>query len=559
MKSIPLTALLVESNVRKQGAGKDDDAGLAASVRELGVLQPIVVREEASGGYRIIFGHRRAQAAKAAGLKDIPAEVIDVPADKIAAMQAAENMVRTGMSELDEWRAMTQLQADGLSLQQAAAAIGVKERDARRLDLLGSMHPDMLALMEEFGVPDREDVLRHIATAPFDVQAKATKAKGVVTGKGMNRAIRWWDIGKACQRQEISARIALFDIDEERKKTGLAFIDDLFAKADDPDRLTTTDIKGFLGAQERAARKLAEDRTAKGAVTLFTTISNGNLVVPDGWGRGYNLWSSDPKDWPKHKDSDGKAVAIAVKRDGYGVGELTACVVEKAVPKAKGAAARDPDAPPPAPKPSISKDGLDMIATIKGDMLRGYFERSADLLGSENLLVALLLALCASNVRVSGRGGTEYGVHDFQDIAAKLVSADGRLDWPVDQLSTFAASVIGRIIGFDTPKARGRSGPVADVLARAYDVPLPRFDTAEFLATVHGETIRALAKEAGVAPSIKKVSDLRAALVGKLPDWRPAEAEFAADWKPKSIDAVLHGDGEDEGDDEDEDAEREAA
>jgi ParB family chromosome partitioning protein len=101
---------------------------LAQSIREQGVLQPILVRPlqaQANGPYEIIAGERRFQAAKRAGLTDIP--VIIKPLDNQAALAVAliENLQRQDLSALEEAQGISRLIDEfGLTHDQAAQAVG---------------------------------------------------------------------------------------------------------------------------------------------------------------------------------------------------------------------------------------------------------------------------------------------------------------------------------------------------------------------------------------------------------------------------------------------------
>lgn len=102
---------------------------LTASVRELGVLQPLLVRREGTG-YELIAGERRWRAAKRAGLQDVP--VIVREADDMASLEQAlvENLHRQDLNALEEAAAYQQL-AEDFSLTQAKIAQRVgKSRSA---------------------------------------------------------------------------------------------------------------------------------------------------------------------------------------------------------------------------------------------------------------------------------------------------------------------------------------------------------------------------------------------------------------------------------------------
>ncbi len=83
---------------------------LAASIAVHGVIQPIVVRELADGGYQLIAGERRARAAKLAGLETIPAVVRDAGADETSLELALiENLQREDLNAIETAQAYREL------------------------------------------------------------------------------------------------------------------------------------------------------------------------------------------------------------------------------------------------------------------------------------------------------------------------------------------------------------------------------------------------------------------------------------------------------------------
>ncbi len=109
----------------------DEDAleGLTDSVRELGVLQPVLVRAK-DDGFELIAGERRWRAAKRAGLPTIPAVIR--PTDDVSSLEQAlvENLHRQDLNALEEAAAYQQLIEDfGLTQDQVAKRVG-KSRSA---------------------------------------------------------------------------------------------------------------------------------------------------------------------------------------------------------------------------------------------------------------------------------------------------------------------------------------------------------------------------------------------------------------------------------------------
>jgi len=100
---------------------------LAASMREHGVLQPLLVSEDPDGGYVLIAGERRWRAAKRAGLGQVPA-VIRERTDEALELELAlvENLQRRDLTPLEEARAYEQLRTErGLSQAEIADRVGL--------------------------------------------------------------------------------------------------------------------------------------------------------------------------------------------------------------------------------------------------------------------------------------------------------------------------------------------------------------------------------------------------------------------------------------------------
>lgn len=106
---------------------EDDLNELIHSVREFGVLQPIVVRTRPGfeGKYELIMGERRLRASKAAGLTSIPAVVRDTADEDMLRDALLENLHRSQLNPLEEASAYQQLLSDfGITQDQLAAKIG---------------------------------------------------------------------------------------------------------------------------------------------------------------------------------------------------------------------------------------------------------------------------------------------------------------------------------------------------------------------------------------------------------------------------------------------------
>lgn len=103
----------------------DDLAELVHSVREFGVLQPVVVRDTGDGAYELIMGERRTRAAREAGLETIPAILRETADEDLLRDALLENLHRSQLNPLEEASAYQQLLEDfGITQEQLATRIG---------------------------------------------------------------------------------------------------------------------------------------------------------------------------------------------------------------------------------------------------------------------------------------------------------------------------------------------------------------------------------------------------------------------------------------------------
>jgi len=130
LRNIAVSA--IEPNEYQPRERFDEEAlvSLTDSVRELGVLQPILVRAKDDGTYELIAGERRWRAAKRAGLPDVPAVVRRIDDQTSLEHAVVENLHREDLNALEEAAAYQQLISDfGLTQDEVATRVG-KSRSA---------------------------------------------------------------------------------------------------------------------------------------------------------------------------------------------------------------------------------------------------------------------------------------------------------------------------------------------------------------------------------------------------------------------------------------------
>ncbi|MEF2278504.1 ParB/RepB/Spo0J family partition protein [Deinococcus sp. YIM 134068] len=113
--SVPLDRITVRSRQPRRHFDEASLAALAESVREQGVLQPVLLRVSGEG-YELIAGERRVRAARRAGLSEIPATVREVSDEEADVLAALENLQREDLNPLDEVEATLTIVARDLGV-----------------------------------------------------------------------------------------------------------------------------------------------------------------------------------------------------------------------------------------------------------------------------------------------------------------------------------------------------------------------------------------------------------------------------------------------------------
>ena len=178
--SVSLPISQVEPGLNQPRKRFDEEAlsDLADSIRVHGIIQPLTVRRLASGYYQIIAGERRWRAAKAAGLREVPAVIIEADDRKVMELGLIENLQREDLNPAEEARGYRTLMEEyGLTQEQVARQMG-KSRPAITNTLR------LLALPDEVMKLVEEDVLsaghaRAILGAPTAALQKEAAAKVV--------------------------------------------------------------------------------------------------------------------------------------------------------------------------------------------------------------------------------------------------------------------------------------------------------------------------------------------------------------------------------------------
>lgn len=114
---IPIEAIVPNARQPRTQFNEEALADLSASIREVGIVQPLIVRPSGEGKYELIAGERRWRAAKLAGLASVPVVVRSASEQRSLEMALVENLQREDISAIEAARAYRRL-ADEFGLKQ---------------------------------------------------------------------------------------------------------------------------------------------------------------------------------------------------------------------------------------------------------------------------------------------------------------------------------------------------------------------------------------------------------------------------------------------------------
>lgn len=125
LRHVPVELLHPNPNNPRKHFAEEDLESLAKSLRDKGLLQPLVVRPRADGSFEIVAGERRWRASQRAGIHDVPVLIRELDDKETLEIALIENIQRSDLNALEEARAYRQLlEQYGYTQQQLADAIG---------------------------------------------------------------------------------------------------------------------------------------------------------------------------------------------------------------------------------------------------------------------------------------------------------------------------------------------------------------------------------------------------------------------------------------------------
>ncbi|RWB66215.1 ParB N-terminal domain-containing protein [Mesorhizobium sp.] len=498
---------------RQTKSSPQADALLLATIKAVGIVQPPIVAAEVDGGngYIINAGHRRVKQAIAAGLEEIEVLVEEAASDNGAMRSMVENVAFEPLNPVDQWRAIERLVALGWTEEAIGVALAQPLRQIRKLRLLANVLPAMLDHMARGDMPN-ESQLRTIASASLEDQRQVWKKH---KPSKADPQVSWWSVAQGLTKTRMYARDASFG-DDLAQAYGIAWVEDLFAPADEDSRYTT-DVEAFLGAQQEWMTN--------------NLPRNGVLVEVNGWGQP-ELPKKAERVYGKPAKSD--CTAMYLDRDGK------VQSVHYRMPEAKkaktnddnGADAGDADETGIAQtsRPDVTRKGIEMIGDLRTDALHEALAHAP--IEDDTLMALLVLAFAGQNVSVASgaRDISYFGPASLGEHAARLFNPEGVFQFDMDTLRAAVRSLLIDVLS--CRENRSNSGIVARVAGDAIgaDDFLANMGSEEFLSCLSRSALEGSCKDTPVLPR-QKVKDTRAALVEHFRDGRfvhPA-ALFAPD------------------------------
>lgn len=248
--SLPISKIKPNKNQPRKMFDETELEELTESIKRDGILQPILVRKKGSI-YEIVSGERRYQAAKRAGLKEVPVVIRDISDDDVLRLALIENLQRTDLNPIEEAQGYRQLIAQQNLTQEQLATILSKSRSSitnalRLLDLPTEVQDLMLegrltagharAILSVAGDEGRIKLAQKVITENLSVRQTENLAP-LFSGKENDEPKHREPTPQSFKRAKRELRMALNTVVEVKKVRGKNKIMIEFADEDELARI----------------------------------------------------------------------------------------------------------------------------------------------------------------------------------------------------------------------------------------------------------------------------------------------------------------------------------
>ena len=149
LKEIPVEYLVKGRYQPRRDIDPGELQELADSIREHGIMQPVIARRLNQDSYEIVAGERRWRAAQLAGLATVPVLVRELSDRDTLAIALIENIQREDLNVMEEAKALIRLQEEfGFTQEEVAKAVGKSRSAVANLMRLNGLQPEVVVLLE---------------------------------------------------------------------------------------------------------------------------------------------------------------------------------------------------------------------------------------------------------------------------------------------------------------------------------------------------------------------------------------------------------------------------
>ncbi len=172
VRTLPLDQILPNPHQPRRNFEERELEDLAQSLKEHGVLQPVIVRRKGDGLYELIAGERRYRAAQLAGLGSLPVIIRNSNDEKTLALALVENIQRENLNPMEEARAYSRLMEEfRLTQDQVAQSVGKERSSVANTVRLLTLPAQVQQLVESGSLSlGHAKILAGVATAQAQIQ-----------------------------------------------------------------------------------------------------------------------------------------------------------------------------------------------------------------------------------------------------------------------------------------------------------------------------------------------------------------------------------------------------
>ena len=180
-KIITITSLIPNKNQPRTKFNKSELEELANSIKENGMLQPIIVRKSQNDNYEIIAGERRWRAAQIIGMHEVPVVLKNISDEEVMQIALIENIQRENLNPVEEAKAFEKLLNNNSNHEELAKIVGKSRSHISNMIRLLELDEKILNLIEEdklsmghartlIGVPNAIDLAHEIIKNKLSVR-----------------------------------------------------------------------------------------------------------------------------------------------------------------------------------------------------------------------------------------------------------------------------------------------------------------------------------------------------------------------------------------------------